>query len=215
MKDKLYKLYVKDKMTLKQVGENIGCSDAKVLRLLRDYGIPTRPRSSQKFKELNPKQLREWYIDYSWSSIRIAEVVGCSDAAVLKALKKFGIYVRSHKEAAINKNPMSDDHKAKVIANVRKLHKIQVGENHPQWKNARWLDKDGYALIRRNKKTVKEHRWVMEQHIGRKLNEWEEINHKNRIKDDNRIENLEIIPSLHKYKDWLLRHKKTAEEYPF
>lgn len=67
----------------------------------------------------------------------------------------------------------------------------------------RWTNGDGYADITVPSevnesgrvvtlKTMLEHRYVMECHLGRNLEDHENVHHKNGIRDDNRLENLEL-----------------------
>lgn len=60
-----------------------------------------------------------------------------------------------------------------------------------------WKDAKGYIAGRVwngvAQVHVKQHRWLMEKHLGRKLLGHEDVHHINGVKDDNRLENLEVM----------------------
>lgn len=60
-----------------------------------------------------------------------------------------------------------------------------------------YLTPHGYRMILRGGRYRAEHRYVMEQLIGRELFDDETVHHKNGVRDDNRPENLELWSSSH------------------
>ena len=73
------------------------------------------------------------------------------------------------------------------------------------WKGGRQKKSEGYILVKapnhpftcKYKGYVLEHRLVMEKKIKRYLNPWEIIHHINGVRDDNRIENLQLLIRNH------------------
>lgn len=66
-------------------------------------------------------------------------------------------------------------------------------------RNSRWLNKDGYVVISRPgspsadaQGRIMEHRWVMQQILGRPLLPNETVHHLNGDRSDNREENLQL-----------------------
>jgi hypothetical protein len=71
------------------------------------------------------------------------------------------------------------------------------GDKSPSWKGGRTYHKAGYVMIKvaghpKNNGYLFEHILVMENYLGRKLYPGENIHHINGVKDDNRLENLEL-----------------------
>ena len=148
--------------------------------------------------------------------MQIARLVGVQFQTIGKWMKKYGLKPRPYGTTGLGYRFMghvlSRETKEK-ISKARTGHRVteetkekirqhiprKYGVKHQSWKGGKYLDNRGYLEIynpeqsTRKKPYIKEHRLVMQLHLGRKLLPNEHIHHLNGNKLDNRIENLVLL----------------------
>jgi HNH endonuclease len=151
-----------------------------------DCGVPeTRGRPKKVFNRLLEQELaiRQLYEKEEKSAKYIADHFGCSPTYIYRALDTLGIQRRENGH-----------------------HK---GENHWAWKGGKVHRHHGYVSVaissdspyismsEGSRNYVLEHRLVMAQSLGRPLRSDETVHHKNGQRNDNRIENLQLMVGPH------------------
>jgi len=179
------------------------CGDARWVRM-NDQGRKCqkcRGKSQRKWNNNNPDitivSNEEYKKMFPMSKSKTPQVqYKCAECGTIK-----WIGWRSYKDNQICN---------KCNAVKRRLTKKNgVGKNNVRWNPAcRFLDSNGYVMVRIDpsnlcypmiknyggrKDMIREHRLVMAQSLGRCLTEDEIVHHVNGCRNDNRIENLELV----------------------
>jgi hypothetical protein len=153
--------------------------------------------------------LRKLYVEERKTMREIGDTLGVDAVAIYYRLKKFGIPTRDRHD-----HPTTD----KVRENARLLGRSRRGAKQsdeskkkisdsrkgrvlkPSKYGGHLRDRNGYVYVYCPSHPhssadgyVMEHRLVMESYIGRYLDKDEAVHHKNGKRNDNRIENLQLM----------------------
>lgn len=169
--DEIIALYQSGK-TSYQVAEAMHISQPTVIYRLRSAGVPRRTRW-EHFASVPLAEALRRYANGE-SAPKIAAEIGVTPAAIYVGLRRYGMTARPKTKPPCASGPAS-----------------------PSWKSGRHVSYGYTYLWLAPNLRVQEHRFVMEQHLGRMLKPGEIVHHLNGIRSDNRIDNLCVTTRKH------------------
>lgn len=207
-KNALYKMFIEDNKTRKEIAEHFGVSLSAVKTYLRKYNI-----RREKFS-VDKDRLYQLYIVEDKSQTEVANALNICVDTVGKYLRLYGIKkikTKPFTREELQKLYVEENMTAEKLA---KHYGCSVHSMRYHLKNMN-VNKGGYYKVKGVGGKVKnmgyiyvyypdhkncngsgyvaEHRLVVEKHIGRYLTNDEIVHHINENKSDNRIENLQVM----------------------
>lgn len=160
------------------ISEECGITRESVFNILRRNGIPRRRRAGQKRKPWTAEELERIaeLRRAQWSLEELADEFSCGYERLRRALDELGLPRRMRRR----------DAKERIINNQGYAFVLPRPD-----------DPVNGMLGKHQKGYVLEHRLVMARHLGRPLVASETVHHINGIRDDNRIENLQLRQGQH------------------
>ncbi|MCM3130977.1 MULTISPECIES: HNH endonuclease [unclassified Paenibacillus] len=143
---------------------------------------------------------RKWS-DEELESLKQMFINGVPDEDIAKKLNRTKDAVKVKRvRAGITGDHNNRRWSEKSLKSISEARKRIPREKHPSWKGGRRITSNGYIEIRmpehhraRGNGYVFEHIIVAEKILGRKLAPWENVHHKDRNKENNHPDNLEVL----------------------
>ena len=159
------------------------------------------------------ERLKDMYLAQGLTMRQIADVFECSPVAILGQLRRCGVqtrtladYPRTEKQDMASKALSNYRVGAKTSEETRKkmsiAAKIRIQNKHHNYEFGGFEKRrqDGYIHVylpthpdSTKDGFVMKHRLVMERHLGTRIKKSEIVHHINHIRDDNRIDNLQLM----------------------
>lgn len=150
------------------IARDFQMSGPTVIKRLREWGVPVKPRSPQLLSRAQQHEVLERYAGGE-TSRSLAEAYGVGRQAIAAVVRRHGGEMRpAHR-------PLRD-YRGYAVMKIPKGH----------WLGDHYV---GSSILR--------HRFVVAEHLGRALLRHETIHHINGDKRDNRLENLQLHQGNH------------------